>query len=461
MRGRPAAWRDAYLSPRTAIDRGARRLVAGLHARIPTGSAESVALFRIVFGTLLLAIVLARPVAVESDNVTSPLHAWLLGFLSAAPWVAGAIRPWLACWGALFVAGAMARTSFAMLTLGIFAWALLYTTQVTYHTVTALLLALACLQWSRWGDAWSVDAWRRGSGARGTPQEYGYTTWVPGLVLGVVFAAAAIAKLRDSGLAWILNGTVKYHFLTDSPQAVVDWGLDLGRIHALAVLLSFMAIAIESLVIVGVLSRRYWMRLLAGLASMSILAGFSLLQGLFWPAWWILLLSFLPWHLVGAPPNGWPAAAGDAASPADPWRRLLRPAAVVAILGLFAQQAAVSLLRVEMSPLLSKYDMYSTTYGSPAEYEEKSGPSFWILATDDAGQRHECRVRASDADVITRAASGSKDGASAHDVVRRCFAPDMRVRDVSLERRRARVDWAQWRMTEPARDRLVGPADFP
>ena len=66
---------------------------------------------------------------------------------------------------------------------------------------------------------------------RATPKEYGYTVWVPGLVLGVVFAAAAVAKLRDAGVAWILNGTVKYHFLSDSVQAMVDWGLWIGRHH--------------------------------------------------------------------------------------------------------------------------------------------------------------------------------------------------------------------------------------
>ena len=91
---------------------------------------------------------------------------------------------------------------------------------------------------------------------RGTPKEYGYTVWVPGLVLGVVFAAAAVAKLRDAGVAWILNGTVKYHFLSDSVQAMVDWGLWIGRHHWLSVLLSFGAIAIETLVIVGVAARR-------------------------------------------------------------------------------------------------------------------------------------------------------------------------------------------------------------
>ena len=133
---------------------------------------------------------------------------------------------------------------------------------------------------------------------RGTPQEYGYTTWAPALVLGVVYFAAAFAKMRDTGLAWILNGTVKYHFLSDSPQAMVDWGLQLGQYPRLAVALSFCAIAVESLIIVGVIARAYRYRLAAGFGALSLMAGFVLLQGIYWPAWWILLLSFLPWHVV-------------------------------------------------------------------------------------------------------------------------------------------------------------------
>lgn len=469
IRGPMRGMRNTFLDPRGTFDRGARRFVAWLRTRIPGASARSVALFRVVFGSALLIIVLRRSVraewATQSGNVVSAAQEFFLRIFADAPWIVGWIEPWLVFWGALFIAGAMARTAFAMTTLGVFAWAVLYTTRMSHHTVAALLLALVCLLWSRWGDAWSVDAWWRrrsapgpkGSGLRdrGTPQEYGYTVWVPGLVLGVVFAAAAFAKLRDSGVAWILNGTVKYHFLSDSGQAMVDWGLQLGQHHALAVLMSFTAIAIESLVIVGVLSRRYRYRLIAGLAAMSLLAGFALLQGLFWPGWWILLLSFLPWHLA-RPASHREATAGDeAASLSVPWRHLLQPAAVVVILVLFGQQIVVSLLRIEASPLISKYDMYSTTYGSPAEYEEKAGQGYWMLATDEAGEPHECRITREDADLMARAASRSEDRPAALEVVQRCFEPSLHVRSLSLETRRTQVDWARWRVEEPARVPLL------
>lgn len=112
--------------------------------------------------------------------------------------------------------------------------------------------------------------------------------WVPGLVLGTSLAAAALAKLRVGGLGWITNGTVKYHFLTDSPQAPVDWGLRIAHYDSLAILMSFGAVAIEACAIVGLCSTRYRYRVAAGAATLALLIGFELFQGLFWPAWAII-----------------------------------------------------------------------------------------------------------------------------------------------------------------------------
>ena len=439
-----AVLRHVFLEPRAASVRWARLLAAWIRGRIPVASAQAVAVFRVVFGSALLVFFLRRSVrgawASEPSNAISDAHRWLLGIFTEAPWLADWIAPWLAAWGVLFIAGAWARTAFAMLTLGAFMWALLFTTQTTYHTVSALLVTLVCLLWSPWSDA------RR----QGTPKEYGYTIWAPGLVLGVVYAAAAIAKLRDGGLAWILNGTVKYHFLSDSDQAMVDWGLQLGQYHAVAVLLSFAAIAVEALVIVGVLSGVYRYRLIAGVAALSLASGFSLLQGLFWPGWWILLLSFLPWHRVRAGEPS-PAAKPDD-EPSWSGRALLRPTPVAIVVALIGVQTVVSLFRIEVSPLLSAYDMYATTYASPAEYEERAGEAYWIVGTDSQARLHECRISA--ADVATIRAPASRDDAPADALLRRCFTPDDNVQSLSVEARRRRIDWEHWRPAEMIRTRL-------
>ena len=431
----------------TAVRGGLARAARWLGEQIPDMSPEAVALFRIVFGVCLLIVIIRRPVtaafAAEPSNVISGVQRVLLQVFASAPWMVDGLQWWIGFWGVMFIAGAFVRLAFAALTAGVMAWALLYTTTTTYHTVSSLLLTLLVLQWSRWSDAWSVDAWRRGRIERGA-KEYGSTIWVPGVVLGVVFAAAAAAKLLDTGLAWIVNGTVKYHFLSDSPQAMVDWGLRIGRSPALSVLLSFGAVAVEALVIVGAVLGAYRYRLLAGAAALSLLAGFALFQGLFWPGWWMLLLSFLPWHLVGRPANHLRA------DPA-PFPRT----AVVLVMSLIALQLAVSLLRVEVSPLLSTYDMYATTYGSPAEYEQKAGQAYWIVGVDGDSMAHRCRISRGEADAIAGAATAEPRAAGS--LMRRCFDPSLHIRNVSLEATRVHIDWERWeRLDEPIRTPLTG-----
>jgi hypothetical protein len=449
---------NSFLSPREEASRAAVALIAWIRTRIPDASAEAAGLFRAVFGAAVLIFVLKRPVgdgwATEQFNVLSGPHELLIRLFREAPSIVGIIPIWIAFWGSLFIVGALTRLAFALTTLGVFAWAILYTTRTTYHTVCALLVALLCLSWSRWGDAWSIDAlWRRRGVHRATPKEYGFTVWMPSLVLGVVLAAAAFAKLRESGIEWILNGTVKYHFLTDSRQAMVDWGARLGQYHSVAVLLSFGAIAIESLVIVGVLSRLYRYRLVAGVSAMGLLAGFSLLQGLFWPAWWILLLSFLPWHLVA------PDAARS--EPTETPRvdtgptRLFQPPAVAIVVVFLAAQLVVSLLKLEVSPLISTYDMYSTTYASAAEYEQKAADQYWVVATDDAMKLHQCRISRMEADVIAAGAATPRAATAATEVVRRCFEPSVHIRTIAVEGSRVRVDWTEWRTEQTTRVRLT------
>jgi len=272
--------------------------------------------------------------------------------------------------------------------------------------------------------------------------------------VGVVFLAAAEAKLRESGLAWILNGTVKYHFLSDSRDAMVDWAHYVGAYHWVAVFLSFGAIAVESVAIFAICSRAYRYRLAAGCAGLSLMFGFLLFHGFFWPLWWMLLLSFLPWHLVrpaAAPPA---SVANQTLLPSESWRLRLTVALVIALVG---QQIVVSVLKLDVPPLFSTYDMYSTTYGSPAEYEEKAGQAYWIVAMDDRAQVHQCRVARPQADVVVRAAAGPVDWSSMTPVLRYCFEPSIRLQSVSVEATRVHVDWAQWRLNEPFRISLMDP----
>jgi hypothetical protein len=430
--------RDVFIRPGDA----AASLLRWIVGRIPAGSAEQVAVFRIVFGFALLALFLDQRVGpasvLQSTNVLGTLHQWLIAPFVRAPFLTQWVLPWLLLWSVLFIAGAASRFSYLMLTFGAFAWAALMTTRLGYHMVSALLVALPCLIPSRWGDAWSVDAWWRRRHLETpvkttSPQEYGYTIWMPGVVVGVIFAAAAVAKLHESGIAWILNGTVKYHFLSDAASAPLDWGLRVGLYPTLAIALSFGAILIESTIVFGAFARRYLYRAIAGIAAVALLGGFGLFQGLFWPAWWLLLVSFLPWHWLLRES---PAVQSANASALDIAR--LRPHVLIVIV-VIAQQLLVSGLSLEAGPALSTYGMYANTYDSPEAYESQSTTSYWLTSSDG----RECSVSEGAARAVASARSGSAD-APARDAVQRCFGT-ADLSTVEAEQRRARIDWERWR----------------
>ncbi len=430
--------------------------------RIPPASAESVAAFRIVFGTALVAFLLMRPVTsawvtdAGTPGSSAPLRDLVMEVMLPAPWLADWLSSWLVLWGGLFVIGAIPRAAFIMLIAGVFVWAMLYTSQIGAHSISALMMTLVCLASSRWGDAWSLDAWRRRGRARlvqRAPQEYGFTIWVPGLVLGVTFAAAALSKIREGGLAWILNGTVKYHFLTDSPHAPTEWGLRLGLFPTLAVVVSFAAVAVEALVIVGVCSRAYRYRAAAGVAALAILTGFVVFQGIFWPAWWILLLSFLPWHAIR---SGGIATQPVSQQPAYA-RSGPRAAHVVIVLAIVGQQIVASALKAEIDPVISAYDMYSTTYGSPEEYERQSGMTYWLVVLRNDGATESCAIDRIAAVRFAEVIRGEADRADAAAILETCTRGVGRIDAVSIEGRRRRVDWSRWRLAGETSLLLAGP----
>jgi hypothetical protein len=423
---------------------------------VPSGTAASVGAFRMVLGACLAAIVVSEPMSEALARVitasTSPLpgFSWLWRVLEWAPAVATWGQAVLLLSLLAFVAGFHARVAYAVACAGLWLWVLMHVARSSHHPYGALLVGVTALLGAPWGDAWSVDAWLRRRAGRGLPErvpaEYGYVTWMPGFVLGICFLAAAIAKLREGGLAWITNGTVKYHFLTDSPSAVVDWGLWLGHHHSVAVAASAAAVAVEAVVIVGALARGYRLRAVAGLASVAILTGFVLFQGLFWPGWWVLALSFLPWHMV--------RDAGSDGVAAARWSPLRYAPAAIA-LAIVLEQGIVSAFRWEVPPALSTYDMYSTTYSSPRDYEVAAGMSYWLVARQSGSSDRDCEVSrtAAEAWVDPARRTGDRELARTAAV---CFG-EGRVDHVVVEGRRTRVDWARWRLAGDEHVVLAGP----
>lgn len=428
-----------------------RSLVWMLYSRIPEVSPEGAATFRIVFGaavvTLFAFVLDPASVAPEAQPDRLPsFMRWAGRAFVASPQFADWIVPWMSVTGTLFVAGALTGLSFAAFTVGAIAWGLVYSMQSGHHPISAMLVALLCLLPSRWGDVWSVDSLLRPRRRLADPREYGYTVWIPGVVLGIALAAAAASKLNDGGIGWILNGTVKYHFVTDAANAPVDWGLRYAVIPGIAVALSFAAIAVESLVVVAAVFGPAWARGLAAAAVIPMLTGFWLFQGVFWPSWWVLLLSFAPWHLI----RRLHPIAGNGVAPRVFRLRHVQAAFFIAAIG---QQVVASAWRLEQPPILSAYDMYSKTYDRPEDYPADGGSSHWLVAAMADRTERTCRLDRDEAKVFA-ALQPREYARSAGQVLASCFGEVGSIRAVAVEERRPNIDWSAGRYVGTSRVRL-------
>lgn len=237
------------------------------------------------------------------------------------------------------------------------------------HDWSMPLLTFWCLLPARWADAWSVDAalrqWRQVPSRELRGRAYGFAIWLPGLTLGSALAAAAVAKLSRSGFEWVTTGAVRYHFVEDSADAPVDWGLWIASHDTIPVLLSAGALAAEAAFILVIFFAGARARAMFGVVGLLLFGGFYLFQGVLWLPWWIVLTAFLPWGLIGR---------GQALE--RPVSRPLRFAHAFVVLVVLVQQAIASAWHIEIEPFISPYPMYSNTYRSPADFNDREQGAF-------------------------------------------------------------------------------------
>lgn len=344
----------------------AARLVGVVSRGVPALSPFALAAFRLAFGTALALYVAASlypkgpfPRALHG-SLPSFVDNELIHAIAANGEAVRAIQTASIAAAVLFAVGVRPRATYAMAAAGVVLWMLARALRDTAHQFGILLVPLLCLLPVPWGEAPPVHHWSRGSLSTARSKRYGYAPWLLTLALGLAFAAAAWAKLRE-GPGWVLNGTVKYAFVADGENARVDWGLTIATMPRIAVLMSAAAVTSEAMIIVSAFVRGAGPRMIAGLAGTTLLAGFFLFQGVLWPAWWILLLGFLPWHWLGR---------GQASSALYTAARLSGTQAACAV-ALIALQVVVSGRFVEVEPVASRYDMYSTTRSSPAQFDRE------------------------------------------------------------------------------------------
>jgi hypothetical protein len=185
----------------------------------------------------------------------------------------------------------------------------------------------------------------------------GFAIWVPGLTIGLAFAAAAYAKLSYSGVAWITSGAVRYHFVQDGGNAPSGLGLWIAAHPMLSVALALGAVLVEALFIFVVFTSSWRRRALFGAAGLALMTGFYLFQGVRWWPWLIFFAAFLPWQ------------RGQARAGVRQDLTWVHAAVVVLLVGV---QVFASAQRLEVEPLVSNYPMYSHTFESPAEFDRWS-----------------------------------------------------------------------------------------
>ena len=439
-----------------------------LQRGIPDVDANTAGIFRVLFGLAVLMFFQAYPVdstrlAPSFDSqIEGPLHAAVIEWLRARPAVVDRVGPWLIATGIAFTAGVLTRVSYALFVAGAIVWAFVAVSFDSTHPHSTLILTLVALLPSRWGDGFSIDRWMKRSPGGAASRQYGYSVWAPGLIVGIAFAAAAWSKLTqpDGWTTWILNGTVKYHFITDSVNAPVDWGLQLAAHPNLAILASFGAVAIEALAITAAFTRSESYRLGIGLASLSLVAGFRIFMGVLWLGWWIPLLGFLPWQTISALTSRLNSQLPTPQLPIGLSARLVTAAQVAMIVFLLGQQVVVSALGIERAPMFTHYPMYSYTFNSPEEFNAWLPPVYRIVVTTDHGMVElRCRANENLVEALQSALKGSTEAATAvWSAVRACRGEDLSgARALVFEEDKPVFDWQRLKLTVMPTIAVIGP----
>jgi hypothetical protein len=452
--------------------------VRWLQRGIPDVDARTAGIFRVLFGLAVLmffeahAVNAARLAPSFDSQIEGPLHAMVIEWLRERPAIVDWLAPWMLATGIAFTAGLFTRVTYALFVVAALVWAFVAVSFDSTHPHSTLILTLVALLPARWGDGFSVDQWLRPAGrVREGGRQYGYSVWVPGLVVGVAFAAAAWSKLAgpDGWTAWVANGTVKYHFITDSVNAPVDWGLQLAAHPWLAILASFGAVAIEALAITAAFSRSEAYRLAMGLASLSLVAGFRLFMGVLWLGWWIPLLGFLPWQRLSEL-TGLSLLSRLKPAPTSPsfvgaaFRRLsgqlVTTAQVVMIVFLLGQQIVVSTLRIERAPMFTNYPMYSYTFASAEEFNAWLPPIYRMVVTTDQGVMElRCHANEDLVEQLKAALGGSAESAATvWRAVHACRGEDLsRARALAVEEDHPVFDWNRLQLTVTRAAVIHGP----
>ena len=379
-----AAWigQERLRSARVAAARAAqaafRAAAATMTRGVPEARAEVLGFFRFFYATFLFIALNNGRLVLEAGRIPDDGQlgwAWI-GWLSSRPDPMALLELAILVLLVPFAIGLWTRAAYWLIGAGMTVWVLVWieSQHSNAHLWLATSVMIVCLLPVPWDAALSVDEVLRrrrgkgyGPGLRG--KVYGYPMWMPGLILGTVWASAAYAKLESSGTVWILGGAVKYHWVIDAPSAAVDWGLWVASHHWAAVVMAFCGVCFEAVFILSVFVKAGPWRHMLTSTGLVLLLGFYLFHGVLWWTWWLAFLSFAtPWEplymLIRS--RGRQAIHANAPSPAPTAARLhgrLRPIHLTLIVLVCVH----AMLRLPAG--FGRFESYSNTYGSTDEFD--------------------------------------------------------------------------------------------
>ncbi|MEQ1575529.1 MAG: hypothetical protein ABL993_14915 [Vicinamibacterales bacterium] len=274
---------------------------------IPAVPAEVLGFFRIFYATFLFIALSTHRLQIDKGFAGTERSFEWVNWLVSRPDLIRTLENGILEFLVLFALGLFARVTYGLIAAGMTIWitVLLQPASTNIHVWEVSFLTTLCLIPVPWGAAFSLDeTLRRWRGRdRAEPlvgRRYGFAMWLPGFVLGAVWAGAAYTKIESSGLEWILGGAVKYHWVIDAADAPVAWGLWVASHHWAAVLLSLFGVTFEALFILSAFVGTMRARIaLVTSIGVPLLVSFYLFHGVLWWTWWLVLVSFvLPWHVI-------------------------------------------------------------------------------------------------------------------------------------------------------------------
>jgi predicted DCC family thiol-disulfide oxidoreductase YuxK len=178
----------------------------------------------------------------------------------------------------------------------------------TYHFDAILVLAFWILAFSRAGDAWSLDSLRRVARNPDMPPrrpsgEYQWPVQLVLVALAFVFFAAGVAKLRASGLAWILSDHLailldRVQYRISDADPLLPIGSFVARIPFAPQLMGLGTILFEAGYPIALFSPR--LRPFIVLGGIGLIVGIRVLMGPTFENFLLINLFWVPWDRVGA-----------------------------------------------------------------------------------------------------------------------------------------------------------------